>query len=213
MDSLGQSMGFRIAREVWEIWLPAWIIQDGNYPDLTSGQTAEFAVEFWCRNSEPVVAQNRELFVRKTKNSYYQTIAEVVLQTAAIAVLDVGIHVYREVLDRGRQPFRKGDRVMGELGLCVDPFAYFESLSKCAEIPPLVYSWRLASIAKISGPWLQTRNERGQLLQIRDHEQTGYEAIDRTDAWNDDDGCAEYLLSCELLPFPPTRHSATAIYP
>jgi hypothetical protein len=36
-----------VSVERWSLGLDAWIVQDGNYPDLESGQQAEFAVEFY----------------------------------------------------------------------------------------------------------------------------------------------------------------------
>jgi hypothetical protein len=75
-----------------------------------------------------------------------------------------------------------------------------------AEIP-LVYSWRIDSIFRQTAPYVEVAPGRW----ARDPERLGYGEILQTNAWDDDGGHAEYLLSCELLPVPPKNTSATAL--
>lgn len=32
----------------WALWIAAWVIQDGNYPNFVRGQRLEVAVEFYA---------------------------------------------------------------------------------------------------------------------------------------------------------------------
>jgi hypothetical protein len=133
-------------------------------------------------------------------------VAEVVFQTAEITILDIGVLVYLETSSL-KQSLPEGRRLAIRLGLGIDPFFYFETLSKIAEVPPLVYSWKILSILRQTAPFIETMPEAGPLIgrtvQVRDPQRLGYEELLKTDAWNDDGGSAEYILRCELLPIPP----------
>jgi hypothetical protein len=89
--------------------------------------------------------------------------------------------------------------------LGVDPFHYFETLSKTGNVLPLVYSWKIRSIFAQTAPFIETVDE------AREPQRLGYKEILRTDAWNDDGGHADYVLRCDLLPIPPKRESGTAM--
>jgi hypothetical protein len=198
---------------MWDIGLNAWIIQDGNYPDFNVGQTAEFALEFWFPEGVEARVAGGELSAKNLKDCIYDTVAEVVLQTADITILDIGVLVYRE--SSSLQTFLPSvPRVAVQLGLGVDPYFYFESLSRVAHVPPLVYSWRILSILRQNAPLMKKVAEVGPLIGrdvwVRDPQRLGYEEILKTDAWNDDGGHAEYLLRCDLMPIPPKRESATS---
>jgi hypothetical protein len=138
----------------------------------------------------------------------YDAVAEVLLQTDRLTVLDIGVHVYQHA--SFRQLILPHPRVALPLRLGVDPFHYFECLSQINDVPPLIYSWKIRSILRQTAPFIDTVVE-GRNVQIRDPQRLGYEEIAKTDAWNDDGGYAEYLLRCELLPIPPKRTSATAL--
>ena len=47
-------------------------------------------------------------------------------------------------------------------------------------------------------------------MMVRDPSKLGYQENAKTDAWRDDSGSAEYILSCDLLPISAKRASATA---
>jgi hypothetical protein len=198
----------------WDIGLNSWIIQDGNYPDFEAGQTAEFAVEFWIPENARPVACDREISAKKVSASWYDTIAEVVLQTDDITILNIGILVYNESSSPLRSLPPQGTRFAIQLGLGVDPFFYFERLSKISEIPPLIYSWKILSILIETTPFIEKVAESGfsggGKVLMRDPQQFGYKEIPMTDAWHDDNGSAEYLFLCDLLPIPTKRSSVTA---
>jgi hypothetical protein len=193
---------------VWNIGLSAWIIQDGNYPDFVAGRTAEFAVEFYYGPSTEIALVNADISARLAVDSKYNVVAELVSQTSDVTILDVGILIYAE--REGAFPeHQRGARVETTLSFGVDPFFYFEQLSKNPAIPPLIYSWRILSILRQTAPWVEVKDHSGRSMRIRDEHKLGYVEVNRTDAWKDDGGFGEYILRCELLEIDPKRKSAT----
>ena len=197
----------------WDIALDAWIIQDGNYPDFAVGQMAEFALEFWIPDTARCKVSDADKSVRGAGTYIYETVCDMVLLTTDIAVHDLGILVYREsncIPDW----LRPGNRIATTIGLGVDPFFYFERLSKIPGVPPMVYSWKIENILRQTAPFVEKIAEdgplRGQKIMTRDQNRLGREAIPKTDAWNDDDGHGNYVLRCKLLPIEPKHNSATA---
>ena len=96
--------------------------------------------------------------------------------------------------------------VAGTAYLGVDPFSYFERFHNLQGMPDLVYTWRIESIVRQTAPFI----DRGEGILVRDPSKLGWMPLDETDAWHDDNGFAEYVLTCTLLDVPPKRSSATA---
>jgi hypothetical protein len=193
----------------WDIGLSAWVIQDGNYPEFEVGQTVEFAVEFWLPQGVTARASDGRISANNLGHGLYDTVAQVLVQTEQITILDIGVLVYQH-MSCPLVSLPLGSRIAVQLKLDVDPFHYFESLSKTADVLPLVYSWRIRSILRQSAPFIDTVVE-GRKIRTRDPQHLGYDEVVKTDAWNDDGGNAEYVLRCDRLPIPPKRESATAI--
>jgi hypothetical protein len=194
---------------IWDVSLSSWIIQDGTYRDFEIGQTPEFAVEFWLPAGGIVRTSDGEKSANSVGGALYDTTAEIVFQNAQITILDIGILVYRQAFSSDT-PLSAASRVEVQLRLGVDPFCYFEGPNKI----PLVYSWKILNILRQTAPFIEQVAEagclKGRTIRVRDERLLGYEEISRTDAWHDDDGHAEYLLRCQLLPLPPKFSSATA---
>jgi hypothetical protein len=192
----------------WDIGLSAWVIQDGNYPDFEVGQTAEFALEFWLPQGVATGPSTGEVSATNLGECLYDTVAETLVQTDEITVLNVGVLVYQH--RSSQEPsFPVGHRFAVQLRLVVDAFHCFECRSKTGEVLPLVYSWKILSILRQTAPFVETVVE-GRKLRVRDTQRLGYEEILKTDAWNDDGGHAAYILRCDLLPIPRKRESVTA---
>jgi len=200
-------------RSSWNIGLSAWIIQDGNYPDFTVGQTAEFAVEYYRPPGTGLVLAESAVSAQQVSQTVYEVVAEKVLETDEVTVLDIGILTYREEALQFPE-VATGNRFSTQLELEVDPYFYFERISKNQGIPPLIYSWRIDSILRQTAPFIDVIPDSGpwagQKMMIRDASKLGYEEISKTDAWQDDNGTAEYVLCCDLLPVPAKHLSATA---
>jgi len=123
----------------WDIGLAAWIIQDGNYPDFEVGQTVEFALEFWIPERGVARASNGDVSANNLGDNLYDTVAEVLVQTDRITVLDIGVMVYGDTSSQQLPP-APGSRVAAQMRLDVEPYHNFETLSKTSDVLPLVYS-------------------------------------------------------------------------
>ena len=175
----------------WNIGLESWIIKDGNYPDFTVGETVEFAVEFYRRRGAAVTICSSRLGAQPISEELYEVVAEKVLETEKITVLDIGILVYRE----GPPLFPQveiGTRFQTQVGLGVDPYFYFEFLNQIPGVPPLIYSWRMTSIGQQTAPFIKTIRDSGLLagrtVWVRDRSQWNYQDVTRTDAQQDSHG-------------------------
>jgi hypothetical protein len=192
----------------WDIALSAWVIQDGSYPDFEVGQRVEFALKFWLPEGATARGSSGEVSAHYLGYCLYESVAEVILQTDQVTILDIGVLVYRHA--SSQQPrLSERSRVAIQLGLGVDPFSYFEALRRSGDVLSLVYSWKILSIHRQTAPFIEAVAE-GRKVRYRDRQRLGYQEILKTDAWKDDGGHAEYVLRCDLLPIPPKRTSATA---
>jgi len=123
-------------------------------------------------------------------------------------VLDFGICAFQE--SKPPEGISVGNFVAVEIYLGIDPFLYFERLYKLPKMPALIYSWEINSVAQQTAPFIETRGPSGQKILIRDEKKLGYRGICKTDAWKDDGGRAEYVLTCARLDVQPKFESATA---
>ena len=69
---------------------------------------------------------------------------------------------------------------------------YFERLSARPNVPALIYDWHIEKIEIQTAPFVPV----GERRRERDNTKLGWSDIQRTDAWRDDDGHAEYILHC-----------------
>jgi hypothetical protein len=186
----------------WSLSIAAWVIQDGNYPDFTKGQRAEFAVEFYAPEALTRTDGGARSAVADG-DGWYSIDATIVAVTDAAWVVDCGILVYDERPPEGVAP---GDGVRGRVLLSVDHYLYFEALARQPEIPALIYTWDLLRIRRETAPYIL--NE-AQTMYVRDERKRNLVDTKATDAWADDDGHAEYVFDCRLLDMPPKRTSNT----
>jgi hypothetical protein len=185
-------------RQDWKIAISSWIVQDGNYGNFEIGQAAEFALEFYSS-----AYQKSEIQAKSAKclgEAKYQIIGEVIYLMPEVWVIDFGICAFQE--SKPPEGIEVGSFVALEITLGIDPFLYFETLCELSGMPPLIYSWRINSIAMQTAPFVESRLHTGQNVMIRDQKKLGYKNVSKTDAWKDDDGNAEYVLSCTRLNTP-----------
>jgi hypothetical protein len=191
-----------VTNPVLQIGLWAWIIQDGNYGDFERHSLQRFALEFYSERSLTVAGQRQHL--NHQCDGRYQAAGIVRFCTPEVWVVDFdGVLAFREETPpAGMAP---GVTVSGELHLGVDPFFYFERLSQLPGIPPLVYEWRIEEVAIETAPFVESADPAGQKVLVRDQSKLRRVPIARTDAWNDDHGNADYLLTCRRTDAAPTR--------
>jgi hypothetical protein len=176
------------------VGLSSWIIQDGNYGDFALGQETSFALEFYphsLRKSQQTVPTLTQI-----RGYRYQVCGQVIYQTQEVWVINCGLIAYQE----GKPPqyAKKGGWVEGEIQIGIDPFFYFEALYKLPGMPDLTYNFRIANILLETTPWLESTDSTGQKFLARDETQESYTEVSQTQAWQDDNGLAEYILQCEF---------------
>jgi hypothetical protein len=184
----------------WLIHLSGWIIQDGNYPDFTSGQRAEFAVEYWWADGPRDTTATKSQ-ARLLDGAKYSVNARVICMQDEVAVVDIGLLVFHEEASPHRAEV--GAVLEGQLALGVDPYFYFERLAKDPNLPDLVYTWEILRIEQDMTPWLQEGR-----LRVRDASMTRWVDIHATDARHEQ-AAVEYVLHCRLLGIPPKRESSS----
>jgi hypothetical protein len=180
----------------WVLDLASWIIQDGNYDEVTTGDHLDAAVEFGFEDA-PTLTEAESPSASHDSGSTYDVAGRVELVEPEVWVVDIGITVFNEAPPpRG---VAVGDRVAGKFWLGVAHSLYRASLSG---MPALIYSWRVVEILQQTAPFVPGPEPR---TRVRDASRLGWKTIERTNAWTDDDGSADYLLRCELLPEPLRR--------
>jgi hypothetical protein len=185
----------------WTLGLSSWIIQDGNYGDFEKGQHTRFAVEFYLPEFSLSSVATRS--VSAIEAARYQVNADVTLQKERVWILNLGdISVFQDIKPPGN--IHVGQFVQGDIWLGVDPFSYFESLSEMPGIPPLIYEWQIEQIEIQTAPFIESVDERGGKVFTRNETKLGYRPIERTNAWSDDGGHAEYILRCRRMDSAPT---------
>lgn len=191
--------------DVWEIGLSSWIIQDGNYPDFTKGQEAEFALH--AAAGEIVTTPGPEKAIKKLDGCQYEMTGQVTFVKQGLWVIDFGLQAFDE-FQKPEPPneLQVGAFVTGPFYVEIDPFFYFERGAKILGVPPLVYTWRIQQILMQTAPFIETAPRTFE----RDPKAWGWTEIEQTNAWEDDGSHAEYLLRCQLLERPPQHRSGTA---
>ena len=172
------------------IGINSWIIQDGNYGDFSVGDESTFALEFYGESFSHSEQRNVELEL--IKNSIYRICGRVLYSRPNVWVIDVGIKAF---CDCAPPAFLSvGDWVEGDIFLGIDPFSYREYLYKDEGIPDLAYSWTIKRIERNDTPWLEESNAQGGKILARDDRQERWLDTNATNAWDDDDGRADYVL-------------------
>jgi hypothetical protein len=183
----------------WLIGLDSWIIQDGNYPDIVTGQRIDFALEFASRGGLRRSDEAQEAGVRWIEGSQYEVTAQVVHDEPNARVLDFGILAYHFIgVEDPEHQSHVGCWVTGEINLSVDPFFYFQELASEDGFPPLIYAWTVQEVLQRTGQ----NAPRGGATDVLADKRHGFTRIEKTDAWGDVSTAPGYLLRCRREPAP-----------
>lgn len=180
-------------RDTWLVGLDAWVVQDGNYPDFSTSQRTEFALEFASRGGLTPSGGPHEAGVRWIGGSQYEVTAQIVHDEPNAQVLDFGILAYHfiGIEDPMHRP-RTGAWVTGKINLSVDPFFYFDQLARQPGFPALIYTWTVEEILQVVTP--ASPGPGADLVRIEE-----------TDVWADVSTSPSYLLRCRRDPTPRSR--------
>src|SRR5262245_35264175 len=179
----------------YHVGLDSWIIQDGNYGDFAAGSTAKFALEFSPLTMHLIDTGKPRL--ERIGACRFHIRAEVAYLNRSVWVLDFGIMAFQN--QKPRSKVRKGNWVEGEVYLGIDPFFYFEGLHARRGMPQLQYNWRIRKIFLETTPWLGSEDEEGRTILTRDRDRESFVEVAKTNAWEDDDKRAHYILQCEKI--------------
>lgn len=176
------------------IGLDSWIIQDGNYGDFAVGEARKFALEF--SGKQLTSSQTKERSALFLKTSIYKVSAQVVYVDPKVWVIDFGILAFWE----SEPPaFAEVDSwVEGDIFIVIDPYFYMEYLHKLPNVPKLTYEWKIEGILREDTPWLKSVNEQGGVTLRRDVTREAWSEVERTNAWEEEDLSASYVLKCGL---------------
>lgn len=184
--------------KLWNITLAPWILADGNYERFASGQLAEFALEFW---TDALTNSTCRQPACEPQGHGYDVNAEVTTRYEDAWVIDFGLRAYRNEAPLVKT--RAGEFVSGRIEIGVDPFHYFAELSERPEMPPLVYSWRVARIVLVATPLVRVRTGLFRRQWVPDQSKREEHDVEATDSPNPVN--LQYLLDV-----PPKRESTTA---
>lgn len=177
----------------WLIHMSSWIIQDGNYDEFSVGDTRAFALEFWTDGLSIGTGEKRAA----RSSSSYEISGEIVewgLPFRRANCLDIGaLAAYRAGEIDVPSPHVQGLIILG-----IDPFEYFESLGRLPGAPPLIYDWRITGLYRQTAPFVETAPR----VFERDATGLGWAPIESTNALDDDQGAADYLLRATPLGEP-----------
>jgi hypothetical protein len=129
----------------------------------------------------------------------------VVFTTAEILVINFGVLAYSETsTDLNR--FRAGDFVAGGIRLGVDPFFYFERLSKLEGVPSLIYEWRIESIKQDTTPLILGEG-CGRQVWLRDESRVSFAPVESTAEVipSSNDVVGSYVMQCTKLETAPMK--------
>lgn len=194
-------------REVLPIFLPPWVIQDGNYGDFKVGDEYAFALEFHAlvRLKATPMAPKKGAYLTYRGNAQYDVVgAERLHAGDNWWVADFGVPAYTlgSCVDSSESPMW----LSGKIVLEVDPFPYFERLSKLPSAPPLIFDWRIERIerrASLDGK----KSPSFHVSQVYNAgaSNSDWHAVTATTAWDDPLGI-DYLLHCKKISAEP-RHT------
>jgi len=184
-----KSMNAREIDEV-EICVDSWIIQDGNYGDFDVGDKVRCALEFYGDLSATALCAPAMTHLQQND---YRVRAQVVYLAPDAWAVDFGIAAFQEY--RPPEFAHIGAWVEGKIGLALDPFMYKDGLVHEIGMPDLFNTWEITSIARDDTPWIAL--SCGKMLS-RDPEHPRWTKVEKTDAWNDDNGRSAYLLRLRI---------------
>jgi hypothetical protein len=189
------------------VGLSSWVIADGNYPHFKRGDRASFALVFYAsdplRIPEDCLSINPpgvdQAFMRHLEGSRYTVTARVthILDYDGWWVIDAGIPMYRAGMPTNE--IKVGCWVSGTINVGVDPFDYFERLSRYYAAPPLIYDWDVKKIEIETTPIIESGR-----MRTRDQSRREWREVEDTKA-RTGGFVDEFVLHCTKLDTPPRR--------
>lgn len=122
----------------WLLHLDSWVIQDGNFPDLTIGATFQSALEFEAIH----LVAGQASHAPRRQNADYEVTGELRRRWRRVWVLDFGLHAYAEHLGWDRRQ----KSVKAFVRLSPDPFPFREIYARLPGMPRMTYRWNITGL-------------------------------------------------------------------
>ena len=181
----------------YRVYLPAWSIAEGTYPELAPGDTTTFAVQAYRHRLIQSSTGKRAL--SSLEGNCCQVEGVVIHHGLQACVLDAGIHI---LLPRS-EPIPALGGVAGSLwlqvALEVDRPSFVEEVP---EPPPVVYQRLILAVAILTPPLEMNPTPPPKLIRDSERVPRGWMPIDRTRSSTDDSRLADYLVHCRRLSGP-----------
>lgn len=171
-----------LAPDEWLFHVDAWVIEDGNYPNIEVGDRVASALAFEA--TDIVDASRSQPLVRRS-GADYVIVAPMRRIHRRLWVLETGPMAYAERLNWEAEV----GLVRMTARLFLDPFPFRETLGRLPGVPKMTHRWQ------VTGVWRHVAPRDAASIG---HD-LGIEPIERTDAVNDDGGTASYLLRGLIL--------------
>jgi hypothetical protein len=191
----------------WYVNVNSWIIQDGNYQDFNKNEIYHFAIEFYSDNL--IETAQEEISSTRINASNYKICGKVVFSSNDFVVIDIGVLIYSENKDISK--YHVGDYLSGSIWLGIDPYFYFEYGYKIEKIPALIYKWKIDKILIQTAPFIESIDTFGRKYLQRDELKLNHKEVLKTNAWEDDNGNADYILICENSGQDPIKRITNEI--
>jgi len=204
----------------WTIGLAQWILIDGSYNGFEVSKDYQFALEFFFEDFEIVLDQPSSVpsanKLDKQPNAY-SIVAPVVYKDDEIYMLDLGgITAYDECPPKDIEPpveyaaraakisnLKVGDIIRADLYLNIDHYLYFEFQCFRDGVPPIIYTWHIDSIEKMTAGLMQDPGSLDSNAYCVDPSTVQWHETVNTFWSPDSRNVQEYILHCTLQPVSP----------
>jgi len=185
----------------WLLSVAAASIVEGVHAEFVTGERTEFALEF--RPETAIFWERPVTHCEHVQLGRYLVSGKCTLVRPTYWVLDFGLKAYHHgPAPEGLAP---GETWTGRISLGVDSFLYRERIHAEPGVPPMAYRFETLRLWKNAAPFIEVPFPAVGRFRERDRTNVRYDPVTRTDAANDDEGDAEYLVLAGLLELLPTR--------
>ena len=181
-------------------------IIDGRYPNLETGNDYNFAVEMIPLTS-PKIVNVETPALNYMGDGIYEVFAQKktpLLTGCGFQFFDVGFNVYSE--DREDNllfSVPAGFGFQSHARLKLSSINFSATSDENGNFIPIIYSWLVSEVSLLDAPWIESIDDLGNHIYIRDPLRMRYITKRDTNAVYDSGGIADYVIDLLLMDKPP----------